>query len=218
MVGENNSLDMKIKLILFDWNGTILDDMLIWWEAVSRTFRAFDTQPPTIDEYFQQLQGDYLAMYTSRGITASREALNIIYEKAYEELVENADLFPKAAWTLLSLRQAGVELGLITMQKEELVRPLLKKFAIEKFFTPELCRFHSLNKKDAIEEVLALRDISKSECLFVGDTPSDAKHGRAAGVKTATFLTGHLSEHLFPPGSSDRWFKYDFYKVLLFIS
>ena len=30
-----------MKMILFDWNGTLLDDTQMWFEAVKLTFKTF---------------------------------------------------------------------------------------------------------------------------------------------------------------------------------
>jgi beta-phosphoglucomutase-like phosphatase (HAD superfamily) len=47
-----------MKIMLFDWNGTILDDIPIWYESVKEIFRVFGKRPPTIAEYFRELKGD----------------------------------------------------------------------------------------------------------------------------------------------------------------
>jgi len=74
-----------MKALFCDWNGTILDDMPIWEQAMQKIFLFFGKNPPTIGEYFRELEtGDHLDIHRKRGIIASRDELNAIYGPAYE--------------------------------------------------------------------------------------------------------------------------------------
>ena len=55
-----------MKLVLFDWNGTLLDDTLLWYDVVLKVFHTFGKQAPTLEQYFRELEGDYFIIYTSR--------------------------------------------------------------------------------------------------------------------------------------------------------
>ena len=183
-----------MKIMLFDWNGTILDDIPIWYESVKEIFRIFGKRPPTIAEYFRELEGDYVEIYRSRGIKASRDELNSIYEPFYEAHVSQATIFPNVKNTLQSLVGQGITLGLITAQKDALVSPLLDKFELDNFFRYR--EFHALDKRIVIHRILEEEKINPKECCFVGDAPSDIRHGRKAGVITIAFLGGYIPEDL----------------------
>ena len=71
------------NLVLFDWNGTLYDDVSDWFKAVRDVFSYFGKKPPTIKQYFAELQGDYLEIYQKRGIVISREELGKIYDGFY---------------------------------------------------------------------------------------------------------------------------------------
>lgn len=180
----------QTKLVLFDWNGTLLDDTPIFWEAVRATFSAFGVEPPTMEEYFRELDGDYLDSYRARGITALREELNAVYEPYYEEHVGTVELSGGALKTLQALRDGGVMRGLVTLQKESLTRPLMKQFDIDGFFLYHA--FHALKKDEAIRAILAQAGADPRDCFFVGDTPSDIRHANRAGVHSVAFVNGHV--------------------------
>jgi HAD superfamily hydrolase (TIGR01509 family) len=184
-----------MKILFCDWNGTLLDDMPIWDEAIRKTFLTFGVEPPTIAEYFQEFEsGDYQEVYRKRGITASREKLNAIYEPAYEERLSGVMLFPKVAKTLQRLHKNGVHLILITAQKKTHVVHLLNKFGIYHLF--EKCAFHIFDKKTFIEETVRQYGVSLKDCFFVGDSPSDIRQAKKAKINSIVFLDKYIPEEL----------------------
>jgi phosphoglycolate phosphatase len=184
-----------MKVLFCDWNGTLLDDMPIWDEARKKTFLAFGVEPPTIAEYFQELEtGDYLEVYRKRGITASREELNAIYEPAYEAQLHRAALFPQIPETLLRLKAQGITLALVTAQQEALVVPLLEKFRIRELFNS--VAFHVLDKKALITNVIRDFNIDPRDCYFIGDSPSDIRHAKKSGIISIAFLAGYIPDDL----------------------
>lgn len=185
---------MNLKFVLFDWNGTVLNDIPTWHKSVKEIFRIFEKNPPTIEEYFRELEGDYIEIYRSRGINASRDELNAIYEPFYEAHVTEAALFPGVVKTLNILAERGITMGLVTAQKDFLVSPLLTKFGINDFFRYR--EFHALDKKTVIQRILTDGTLDPKECCFIGDAPSDIRHGKKAGVTTIAFLSGHIPEAL----------------------
>lgn len=183
-----------MKLVLFDWNGTLFNDIPIWYEAVKETFKFFGKEPPTIEQYFKELEGDYASIYKSRGIEASRDELNTVYESHYERHMNEAALFPGVRAILEFLAQRGKILGLITGQKEFLVSPLLDKFGINAFFRYR--EFNVTNKKEVISIVLKRAEVDNDNCCYIGDTLSDIKHAKQVGVIPIAFASGYIPEGL----------------------
>lgn len=193
---------MRIMRILFcDLNNTIIDDMPIWENAMRKTFLASGKNPPTIEEYFRELKGDYLEIYRKRGILASREELNEIYEKEYERQLKNIKLFPDVKETLINLHERDVYLALITIQKEKLAVPLLKKLGIYKLFRS--FSFHTRNKEEAILDVVGFTGFWPRQYYFVGDSPSDMQQAKKAGAIAIAFLNGYIPEDLLMATEAD---------------
>jgi len=182
-----------MKILFCDWNGTLLNDVDIWDKARRKTFLTFGAKPPTIAEYFQELEsGDYLQVYRKRGIKASREELNNIYRKVYQEHMNQAELFPDVKETLQYLRMRMIYLALVTAQEEILTTSLLYKFGIYHLFNKLL--FETFDKKTAIKKIMEDTGAYPENCFFVGDSPSDIRHAKKAGITAIAFLEGHIPE------------------------
>lgn len=190
------------KAVLFDWNGTLLDDIPVWYDSVKEIFRVYEKTPPTMEEYFREWEGDYLKIYQSRGITVSREEMNKVYGLYYEAHVKTAVLNFRAKEVLSNLfLRKNTFVGLITAQPRELVVPLLDKFDIGGFFLYRA--FHVLDKKETIRRLLKREDIDPKNCYYVGDTPSDMRHAKKAGVVAVSFLNGYVPEDLIMNSAPD---------------
>lgn len=203
-----------MKILFCDWNGTIVDDVQVWDRARKGTFLHFNAEPPSIEEYFTEIEtGDYLEVYRKRGITASREALNEVYEKLYIEKFKNIRLFPGVKTTLEQLNKREVHVVLVTTQPEELVVPLLNKFKIEGLFGRKF--YHSIDKTLAIkQEIKNLKADSKS-CFFVGDVASDMQYAKGAGVVSIGFTKGYSPPNILRATSAEYYI--DSFEELLII-
>lgn len=184
------------KLGLFDFNGTLFNDNDLWYASMLEVFKQYGKKPPTVAEFFTAFNGNYAEVYTSRGIEATREELNAIYIPHYIKHMHASGLFPEVIETLAKLKVRGHELGLITAQPEELLLPVLKKFGLEIYFNLELSSIHEHSKKDAIQRAVDVSGVDKKDCFYIGDAPSDTKHGHHAGIKTIAFLNGFMPEQL----------------------
>lgn len=207
-----------MKVYLFDFNGTLFNDMLAWHEGVKRLFKKFGKEAPTIATFFKELEaahGDYLSIYRSRGIDVSREELNAIYGRFYQEQVADVQLSDHAEETLRALSDLGVVLGLITTSPEELCVPILKKFGVMKLFRH--VRYHSIDKKHDIKDIVAKESVSGLRCCYVGDSSSDIRHANNAGVVSVAFLDGHIPEDLILAAQPRRTIR-DFRELLSFVA
>lgn len=190
-----------MKLVLFDWNGTLLDDTLLWYDVVQEVFRVFGKQPPALEQYFRELEGDYFIIYTSRGIDVTREELNEIYDTFYRARMNEAQLMPGAQEVLQTLQDKNHVLYLVTGQHEHLVFPLLERFGIVSYF--QCSKYHVIDKTSATKEILQAENIEPRNCFYVGDTPSDMRHAKKAGVVSIAFLGGYIPNELIASAQPD---------------
>lgn len=185
-----------MKMVFLDWNGTLLNDVPIWYAAVLNIFSHFGKEPPSIPEYFTELECDLERIYTSRGISATREELNVMYRAYYMKHMREAHLAAGARDALRKLKKHGVGIWLLTAQEEDLTTPLLKKFRIVSYFRG--LRFHAIDKSEAVKQILAQEGVEPSDCYLVGDAPSDMRHARKAEIIPVAFFGGHIpAGHLF---------------------
>lgn len=185
-----------------DWNGTLLNDTAVWEKVMREVFLSQGKTPPAITEFFYEAEcSDYITPYRKRGITASREELNEIYKQAYQKRIKKLRLFPKVKKTLKHLKKKGVRLFIVSAQLEELALPFVEKFGIADLF--EEIHFHTINKTETLINIINKLTLNTKECFFVGDTPSDIRSAKKAGITAIAFLGGYIPEDLLKSAGAD---------------
>jgi len=184
------------KMVLLDWNGTVVDDMPIWHQSISKIFAPYGIQPPSAGEYFQKLAElkGYPAVYHSMGINLSGQELDRIYSEEYQKHLNEIKLFPGVKETLEALKSRGVILGIITAQLKPLFDSLFAGLGLEKYFDEIVT--DALKKDTLITHLCFLRKIELTNCYYVGDAPSDVRHAKSAGVKSVAYLTRHMPQEI----------------------
>lgn len=114
-------------------------------------------------------------------------------EKADEVMVDSAELYPGVKDMLVSLREQGYRIGIVTTKFAYRVRNIMKKFDAEKLLDVVIGVGDVTKVKPDPEGLLLAVEqlgVKKEEVLYVGDSYVDAKAAEAAGMKFAGVLTG----------------------------
>ena len=145
---------------------------------------------------------------------------DLFKEKADEVMVDSAELYPGVKEMLVSLREQGYRLGIVTTKFAYRVRNIMKKFDAEDLFDVYIGVGDVTKvKPDPEGLLLAVKQlgVKLEETLYVGDSYVDAKAAEAAGIKLAGVLTGNTTKEEFEqyPQDSISETVVDFYKTLL---
>ncbi|MCL2172278.1 MAG: HAD family hydrolase [Nitrososphaerota archaeon] len=185
----------KPKCIFLDLDGTIVDPYQAYVEAAQIGFQAIGQEVSEtrivleIPKHMEQ--GLSLEGLVWGDLVKFREA----YLQAYHVLTYGKTrLFPNVVSTIgfLSLR---AKLALITMRhvpNQEIVKEL-DSFGIGKYFSSVMTGLDTVKPKpspEAIFKCIQNFNVEKDDCLIVGDSITDIKTGKAAGIKTVGLLSG----------------------------
>ena len=125
---------------------------------------------------------------------------DLFKEKADEVMVDSAELYPGVKEMLVSLREQGYRLGIVTTKFAYRVRNIMKKFDVEDLFDVFIGVGDVTKVKPDPEGLfLAVKrlGVKKEEVLYIGDSYVDAKAAEAAGMKFAGVLTGTTTREEF---------------------
>lgn len=190
---------LKVKGILMDLDGTIVDSREAYFEAVKAAIAV--TRQGNIDlkmalEIPRRLEQNLPLNDIAKGID-TQKFLEAYLKAYYQVTAEKTRPLPKISDTLKKLSEK-TKLALITMRyvpKEKIVAEL-ENFGLAKYFQCVVTALNTRNPKpspEALKECAGLLDLSVDECLVVGDSVSDIRAGRAAGAKTVAVLSGIFS-------------------------
>ena len=180
---------MKIKGVLFDLDGTLVNTTPLILESFRHTFKQFGIAVPSDSEL---VAGFGLPMRTA--VTAYMpdemadefcDAYRAYQRTRHDELIESID---GVGETLSALKQRGIKMAVVTSKKRPAaIRDLGCYNLVEYFDTIIACDDCAENKPLPGPSLMALKrlGLTGADCLAVGDSPYDLQSARAAGCQTA---------------------------------
>jgi len=187
---------LKVKGILLDLDGTIVDSKKAYLEAVTTTFAALGQKrfdPKIMIEIPKRLEQNLPINNILKGINVQR-FLEMYLNAYYHATATKTKPVPKISETLEKLSQ-NAKLGLVTMRyvPKEKVIDELEKFGLARYFQYVITALDTHNPKPSPEALLKCAKqlgIQTRDCLVVGDSLADIKAGKSAGARTVAVLSG----------------------------
>jgi phosphoglycolate phosphatase len=186
------------KTILWDWNGTLLNDLQLCIDAINILLR--DRNKDEIDEniyrnIFTFPVRDY---YEKAGFNFEEEAFEkpaIEFIEHYEQMVKEATLFEDVRETLEDFRKRGYEQMILSAMQQEMLNKLVKKQGIDHFFSyiSGIDDHYAEGKVDKAKKLLASLGGNPGEIFLIGDTIHDYEVGRELGIRVILVSRGHQS-------------------------
>lgn len=186
-----------IKQILWDWNGTLLDDLQYGMDVRNRIFPTFNL--PTIDsiqEYHAQFTFPIRLYYERAGVTD--EIFVPIAHAWMDEYVRGFSTVPlhqDALETLERFAAAGLCQTVLSASKLDLLTEQIAQFDIQHYFSAilGLGDIYAGSKEEIGRQYLLGCSIAPEETVMIGDTLHDAEVAAAIGAKCILVARGHQS-------------------------
>ncbi|MDR0425306.1 MAG: HAD-IA family hydrolase [Clostridiales Family XIII bacterium] len=177
---------MGINTVLFDFDGTLMDTNQLIIDSWQHLFRTLEGRERPVGEILKTL-GEPLAytMHTHFPGVSIEEAVKIYRSYHGGCFEERVGIFPGIQGLLERLKKGGYKLGIVTSRLKNTTWIGLDKFGIGGYFGAVVtCEDTEKNKPDPAPVLLALERLGSKpeEAAMVGDTMSDIRCARAAGV------------------------------------
>ncbi|MDD5110356.1 MAG: HAD family hydrolase [Patescibacteria group bacterium] len=185
--------NITIRGILFDWNGTLVNDLLPAYRGWMACFHLLGLKEISLLEFRRTYALPWQSFYRRHGADAStirrhRKELSVIYRR-YQR---NIRLSPGAKRLIRQLHARDIRLGILSDDpRTEIVRRL-KRWGLRHAFTfiGTSERYPPKPSPAGVRAFLRSAKRKPGEVLFVGDLPDDISAGRSAGVATVAYLKG----------------------------
>lgn len=188
----------KIKAVLFDIDGTLLDTFEFVFSAVRYTLEKHRLSAS--EELIIASAGKPLVEYYKAILPYENfEELAQTHRDYQEDKHDLAKPFPGVKEVLQTLKKRGLKIaGVSNRSKESLVKSL-KLAGLYQYFDAIVSAEEVENPKPHPEHLLkalALLGVEKKSALMVGDTEKDILAGRGAQVKTAGVTYGWIGTEI----------------------
>jgi HAD superfamily hydrolase (TIGR01549 family) len=173
----------RLRAVLFDWDGTLVDSAEASFHCYVSVFRALEI-PFDRDCFERTYSPNWHHTYVAVGLARDRwPEADALWHQAYtghrNALVEGA------RESLARLHEAGLSQGIVTSGERRRVSGELEALGIAGFFATTVFGGDTQNRKphpEALLLALGRLGVDATRAAYVGDSPEDIEMARAADV------------------------------------
>ncbi len=186
--------------VVWDWNGTLLDDLEVVIEAANVGLSEFDIEPLDEDRYRDHFTRPVRAFYDSlfgRPVTDGEwHRLNDVFHAEYMARADRARLTPEALDALDAVGSDPRGQSLLSMSPQQWLEGIVeRRGVIERFSLVSGLNGETGGLKAAhMEEHIGALGLDPHATVVIGDTPDDATAARHVGAHVVLYDGG--SHHL----------------------
>jgi phosphoglycolate phosphatase len=197
MVSLQHRLSHK-KHVIWDWNGTLLDDVEQVVEVIGQILAVHGLPPVTREQYRAVFCFPISEYYRRLGFDFEKEPFEVLSDRfvqLYGAVAKQCSLHPGAESLFQSLRKQGIRQSVLSAAHEGQLKDLLAHHSLLPYFDHVygLSDFHAASKVERGLELLQVVGIPADECILVGDTDHDLEVGKAMGIDVLLLADGHQS-------------------------
>lgn len=189
---------MKYTHVIWDFNGTILDDLSVGMSAVNKMLtRRNMKQIESVEEYREKFGFPIKDYYRRCGFDFEKEDYESVlapeWVEEYNRLEKSAPLCANVEKTLKLFKKEGISQSILSASKTDMLLSQIKRLGIENYFDDIIgCdNFFAYGKSDLC--VNYVRSHPEKFFVMIGDTTHDHDVASAAGIDCVLLTTGHMS-------------------------
>lgn len=185
--------------IIWDWNGTLLDDLQACVDAINILLGRRSRPPVTVDEYQDIFDFPVKNYYLKLGFDFTKDNWTAVaeeYHEAYARTSVDSPLRHGTRETLAALKDHGIAVSVLSACELGLLKRMIKERHILHYFE-HICGLDDLfaaSKLDLGHALLKKSGLHPAETLMVGDTIHDHEVATAMGIPCLLMSGGHQSE------------------------
>lgn len=190
---------MNMKSIIWDWNGTLLDDTDLCVSVINQLLFKRNLPALTREKYREVFTFPVRDYYQAIGFDFTSEDFEIPameFTDLYNSRVDVCSLHQGALTILKHFKYAGYRQFVLSAMKTEMLVKTLKDQDIWNFFedVAGLDDHYAVSKLQRGVELLQKHRLNAKNTMLVGDTLHDAEVASHLGIPCILAAHGHQSE------------------------
>jgi phosphoglycolate phosphatase len=190
---------MNVPVIIWDWNGTLLNDLDLCVSSINVLLKNRGLTTLNSEKYREVFAFPVKDYYEAIGFDFGKEdfeepALEFI--DLYENNVENCTLQTGAHDILLFFRKKGIKQFVLSAMHQEMLERTLKHNGIFHFFegVAGLGNHFAVSKVQRGQQLISQFNIETENTWMIGDTIHDFEVAQELGIRCILVADGHQSQ------------------------
>ncbi len=179
-----------IKNLIFDWSGTLSDDLVSVYTIVRNIFRRLGLRELTFSECRIEFMLPYMDFW-KKFTDKSREEIQQMFIEEYDKVWKSKP-FTGAKATLEFLHKNNKMLAILSSQPQKQLEKEVNDYGFKDLFCDIRGSIH--NKIENINSLIGRNKFVLDETVMIGDMMHDIEAGKKAKIKTVAVLWGYDSK------------------------
>ncbi|MCF8369526.1 MAG: HAD family hydrolase [Bacteroidales bacterium] len=191
---ENHS----IKTLLWDWNGTLLNDLAMCAQSINDLLIKRNLKPLSINDYKEIFTFPVRDYYTKAGFDFTSESFSKVgleFMELYFKRVGDVDIFPDVPKILEKLKNAGIKQYVVSAMEHNFLKDTISQKGILDYFEDisGINNHYAGGKTEMAREFIKIQNIDPKTSWFIGDTLHDKEVADSLGINCILVSAGHQS-------------------------
>ncbi len=193
-----------IKLVAFDWNGTLFSDTQACFETDNHVLKVLGGRPVTLKEFRETITIPSIDFYVNHGVDRKffletphkwGELFHPLYEKRVSKCRSRSGARELLSW----LGERGIKSIVFSNHSVDGIDSQLKRLKLKGHVSALLANTdlnksnRERNKLQKIKDYVQAGGYKKQEVLIVGDSPEEAEIARELNIKSVLITEGYYS-------------------------
>jgi phosphoglycolate phosphatase len=187
------------KHIIWDWNGTLINDVDPCVDILNNLLTRRKMTPVTKKLYLEQFDFPVKDYYVRLGFDFSKESFDDISDEFVSQYYEKqllCPLQPNALNILNTLKEKDIEQSILSAFHQDLLEHIVEHFTLTNFFEHivGLSDYYAASKVENAKKLLTVLDVAPEKVLLIGDTNHDHEVAQAVNIDCLLIAAGHQSK------------------------
>lgn len=195
---------MKIdqyKHIIWDWNGTIFNDVELGVEIINKILSERGLNVLTVDRYKEIFTIPVKNYYEKLGFDFSKESFEVIgklWIDEYEKRKYECSLYDGIIEVLEKIKELGIEQSILSAYSQHTLEEMANYFNLRKYFKyiVGLDNIYAAGKLHLGIDLMKKLGNGKGETLLIGDTLHDYEVASEIGADCILVANGHQNKNI----------------------
>lgn len=178
-----------IRNVIFDWSGTLVDDLPAVWRATNHVFAQAGVSEITLDRFRAEFCLPFTRFYQRYTPHVPMPQLEAWFHGRFKEVQDSVVELPHARGFLEFCRQRGLRTFLLSTVHRDHFAAQTARNRFDEFLDRPYIEVG--DKRAKIHEILTENNLLPDETLFIGDMEHDIETARHGGIFSCAVLTGY---------------------------
>lgn len=193
---------MSKKLLIWDWNGTLLDDVEYSVQTINQILKKHNLNTISVQKYREKFCFPVKNYYKKIGFNFNItpfEEVGMEFINLYNKNLSQCKLQNQAITTFKKLKESKISQIIISARFNDALQKDIDYYDIKQYFDLVLGinNNYASSKEYLFEKFIKSTKYKNSDITLVGDTIHDCEIAKKFKINFLLFKKGHQSEHNF---------------------